>query len=116
MHFLKRSIKYRRVITAFLIALYAFIITPSLFWHQHQEIKISSSVELVSDQNLPVIGEDQDIYCQICSHHYSYYSNDAVYLELNKPTYSGQFLPETLVRFCSINLSYPAERGPPARI
>jgi hypothetical protein len=107
---------YRQFITFLLIALYAFIITPSLFWHQHNESVYAASSEQIRNSDTPTLEAEKDAYCQICSHHYSFYSNDASFIELTKQNHFQSYFQGYAVRAFCISPLHLAERGPPARI
>jgi hypothetical protein len=71
--------RYKTYISAFLLALYAFIATPVQFWHHHAypvSSTTSNSKEKTSVTKSPANIFDSN--CKICSHHYSVAANDAV--------------------------------------
>jgi hypothetical protein len=110
---LNNGFTYRQFISACLIALYAFIITPSLCWHQHEKTSFSSSPKQFKDSGTSYVEEDRDSYCQVCSHHYSYYSNDAVAFQIKAVSLTRLLVEVPALQFYSVTRCYPAERGPP---
>ncbi len=75
--------KYKHAVAVILLTVYAFIATPVQFWHhQNYQGKNTSSLQpdggaakiTAPDADNKTIGDN----CQICSHHYSIYSNDAI--------------------------------------
>ncbi|MFN5224953.1 MAG: hypothetical protein ACK54Y_09135 [Bacteroidota bacterium] len=99
-----------------LIALYAFIITPSQWWHHHSQTISTSKSQPCSEQQVPSVGEEQGTYCQICSHHYSYYSNEVAAIELIVPSVSTAFYKEAILAFSHPPLGTSTDRGPPTLI
>jgi len=96
---LKTLVRHRKLLTALLLALYAFIATPVSLWHHHKvQSPISSSEQKISKAT---IANDSDANCSICQHQYASSNNDAIFFSLNaiKPTksfttfYSFPFLP-----------------------
>lgn len=77
--------KYKIILAAFLLGLYAFIVTPVSYWHQHNFSNSGTSKKQYQETiaKSSVMGTDAN--CKICSHHYSVSDDDAVAL-LISPT------------------------------
>jgi hypothetical protein len=72
---------YNTVISALLLTLYVFIATPVQLWHHHSHEPNSAANKSATNATTITIketGQSGETYCQICSHHYSIYNNDAV--------------------------------------
>ena len=73
--------KYKHLVAVVLLAVYAFIATPVQLWHHHtypaKNIAASPSFD---KEKITEAGNNSTIEgnCQLCSHHYSIYSNEAV--------------------------------------
>jgi hypothetical protein len=73
--------KYRPIIAAVVFALYAFIATPVQVWHHHKQIPVAGTSSTLDDKGNTVSKFTEtaaDVNCQICSHKYSTYSDDAL--------------------------------------
>ncbi len=74
--------KYKSLIAVILLTVYAFIATPIQIWHHH-DVAASASNPAMQTANKATItataADNKTINdnCQICSHHYSIYANDA---------------------------------------
>jgi hypothetical protein len=57
---------------------YAFIATPVQFWHHH---KYAGSISASHSKEEKIVSKSEgkavEANCQICSHHYSIYADDA---------------------------------------
>ena len=108
---------HKRLISAFLIALYAFIVTPTQWWHHHEAI-ISGSSTAIAKKSVqpPSLQNATGINCKICSHHYSIFDQNSSIPELTTPTFlvnkSNQLRPSA----CKQPLRYAAGRAPPTSI
>lgn len=71
--------KYNPFVAVLLLALYAFIATPTHLWHHHtpKNIKTSNTTsESNANTNIAKdIYQNSETNCSICSHHYSFYTN-----------------------------------------
>lgn len=72
--------KYKTIIAALMLAVYAFVATPVSYWHHHNSANTSSSTKQQQQtiEKISVISADAN--CKICSHHYSVFNDDAVKL------------------------------------
>jgi hypothetical protein len=74
--------KYRHFIAATLLALYAFVATPVQWWHHHHTTTETPSVAGTREAKQAIIakatGSNAESGCQICSHKYSTYTDDAL--------------------------------------
>jgi len=110
-------VTHKRLISAFLIALYAFIVTPTQWWHHHDTIltESSSSISKKEGQS-PTLQNPTGINCKICSHHYSSFYQDSSIPALTTPTFcinnSNQFCPSA----SSQPLRNATGRAPPTLI
>ena len=77
---MKQNKTYKILITAFLLALYAFIATPVQLWHQHSyDQNITTNKSVTEAKIIKETGQSAETNCQICSHHYSIYNKtDAI--------------------------------------
>jgi hypothetical protein len=71
--------KYKTLIAVVLLMVYAFIATPVQLWHHHN-YKVSTATEKSSKQKAEstfsnTSQQATDTNCEICSHHYSIYSD-----------------------------------------
>ncbi len=108
---------HKRLISAFLIALYAFIVTPTQWWHHHEAI-ISGSSTAIAKKSVqpPSLQNATGINCKICSHHYSIFDQDSSIPELTTPFFlvnkSNQLRPTAFTQ----PLRYATGRAPPTLI
>lgn len=74
--------KYKTIIAALMLALYAFIATPVSYWHHHnfQSTPTSTNQHQQTIEKASVINADAN--CKICSHHYSVFNDDAIVLSV----------------------------------
>jgi hypothetical protein len=70
--------KYRHFIAATLLAIYAFVATPVQWWHHHNTTDTTSSRNAQQAIIAKATGSTTESGCQICSHQYSTYTNDAL--------------------------------------
>jgi hypothetical protein len=112
---LKLKRNHKTIITALLLALYAFMATPVSYWHHHK----GNCAEQGAAQHPQAVkkhttGTSAD--CKICSHHYSPLANDAVVPEfaafVHTTRYKQCCLPKRITRpgYTRYN------RGPPALV
>ena len=75
---LTAKLTYKPWISAFLLCVYAFIATPVQFWHHHKD---PGSISVSDSKQEKTISKSDskkvEAGCQICSHHYSAYTDDA---------------------------------------
>ncbi len=78
---LYRFKKYKTFIATVLLAVYAFIATPVQLWHHHSNtINTASKKSYAQKVESPVFKSTPQATvanCQVCSHHYSVYSDVA---------------------------------------
>jgi hypothetical protein len=78
---LTRIRKYKTIITAVFLTVYAFIATPVQLWHHHDYKVNTDSVKSAKEKcELTVftsVEQPTDANCKVCSHHYSMYHHDA---------------------------------------
>ncbi len=74
---LKLKSNHKTIVTACLLALYAFIATPVTFWHHHKS-NCDRKDAGQHEQGVKESDKAVDANCKICSHHYSVAVNDAV--------------------------------------
>jgi hypothetical protein len=98
--------------------MYAFIATPVQLWHQHgfETItltdKSSKKKESTSFSNYTQQADEAN--CQICSHHYSIFS-DVKFVRLKKPFIVSQPLEQFYVFSIPTSLiQQSSNRGPPS--
>lgn len=64
------------------MAVYAFIATPVQLWHHHNyDAQSISSIHPAGNKKIIATANDKKTVendCKICSHHYSFYSNDDI--------------------------------------
>jgi hypothetical protein len=73
---LKQLRRHKRILTAFVLALYVFIATPVSLWHHHKaQSPVASSVEKIIKA---ITNNSSDSDCPICHHHYSTFTDDAI--------------------------------------
>jgi len=73
---LKTIRRYKKILTAVLLALYVFIATPVSLWHHH---KADSSVLLSQEKAIKATTKNViEVNCAVCQHHYSSFDNDAI--------------------------------------
>ena len=74
--------KYRHLIAATLLALYAFVATPVQWWHHHHTTTETPAAAGSREAKQAIVakatGSTAESGCQICSHKYSTYTNDAL--------------------------------------
>jgi hypothetical protein len=96
---LKQLRRYKRILTAFVLALYVFIATPVSLWHHNEaQSTFASSVEKIIKATTT---NSSDADCPICQHHYSTFTDDAIayiqspikQIRSSNTFYSTQFLP-----------------------
>jgi hypothetical protein len=68
--------KYKHFLAAALLALYAFVATPVQWWHHHNAARTSRAAKQVIIAKATASNADSG--CQICSHKYSAYNDDAL--------------------------------------
>lgn len=110
--------KYKTILTALFLGLYAFIATPVQFWHEHN-YETSTASEQSSAEKHPVsvsksTGNIADTNCQVCTHHYSIYL-DVALMRIEMPVKAFQSIEQDY--FFSIPSSpyrHFANKGPPA--
>ena len=105
---------HKRLISAFLISLYAFIVTPTQWWHHHETFLSGSTTIIVKKSEHPSSLENATgINCKICSHHFSIFEQDSSIPELTTPSFlvykSNQLRPTAFKQ----PLRYAAGRAPP---
>ena len=110
-------VTHKRLISALLIALYAFMVTPTQWWHRHEAILGGSSTFIVKKSGHPASLENATgINCKICSHHYSIFDQDSSILELTTPSFlvdkSNQLRPTAFIQ----PLRSATGRAPPTLI
>ncbi|HKZ67914.1 MAG TPA: hypothetical protein VJ111_16220 [Chitinophagaceae bacterium] len=108
---------YKHFIAAILLALYAFVSSPTQLWHHHnipERTSSSTSESAKHDTISNASGSNSESSCQTCSHKYSTYNGDAVF-----PV--GSSLAITAAkngRYCLPLISTPSfplpNKGPPA--
>jgi hypothetical protein len=109
--------KYKTFIATTFLAIYTFVATPVQLWHQHhsetrtQSEKSSKKKHSTSFSNYTQQAADTN--CQICSHHYSIYS-DVKFVRLEKPFLVSQ----PLEQFCVFSIPASpvfdfSNKGPP---
>lgn len=107
---------HKKLISVFLITLYAFIVTPTQWWHHHemdtQQTSLSTSIGKDTNSVQDAVG----LNCKICSHHYSIADNNVGSLLMQHPVFTAS-------QYCSTPpdqyLQYFRDitgRGPPATI
>jgi len=108
---------HKRLISAFLIALYAFIVTPTKWWHHHDTIltESSSSISKKEGQS-PTLQNPTGINCKICSHHYSSFYQDSSIPAVTTPTFLVNISNQLCTTACKQPLSYFSGRAPPTSI
>jgi hypothetical protein len=105
---------YRQWLTACLILLYGFIITPTQWWHHHEILLSASSKVAAKDPITPAWDVESGTPCKICSHHYSYHNNEDIPVLSLVKEYFSPFTSEP-IGFISLPFTgNPAERGPPS--
>lgn len=105
--------KYTQTLAIFLLALYAFVATPTAIWHAHATQKTHTSfvdsAGSFSDDDMNNFSED----CSVCGHHYAIYTNDTTVY--SSPFHN--FFVNKQVDFPSSLRSYPqythSNKGPP---
>jgi hypothetical protein len=73
---------YKHFIAAILLALYAFVSTPVQLWHHHdisESTQASTSDSEKHDTISKASDSNSESSCQICSHKYSTYNDDALF-------------------------------------
>ena len=104
---------HKTIVAAILLALYAFMVTPVSYWHQHSFDCNTAATKNASKQTVNI--SDADANCKICTHHYSVADNDAVIISFPAlkvfSTYSDYYFLEKIANpgFSQSN------KGPPAR-
>lgn len=110
--------KYKTLLAAVLLTVYAFIATPIRLWHYHNYI-VNTKSEKSSEQKVaPTFFNSShhaiDANCKICSHQYSVYS-DATIIVFDSPSLTLQSNKEY---YFFLIPSYPHfnffNKGPPA--
>jgi hypothetical protein len=67
---------HKKILTAFVLALYVFIATPVSLWHHHKaQSPVASSIEKILKATTT---NSSDTDCPICQHHYSTFTDDAI--------------------------------------
>ena len=72
---------YKHFIAAILLVLYAFVTTPVQLWHHHNTTESTSAATSNSVKHNTISktsDSNSESSCQICSHKYSTYSDDAL--------------------------------------
>jgi len=110
-------VTHKRLISALLIALYAFMVTPTQWWHRHEAILGGSSAVIAKKSGHPATLENATgINCKICSHHYSDFDQDSSLPELTTPYFwvdkSNQLRPSAFTQ----PLRSATGRAPPTLI
>lgn len=79
---------HKRLISAFLIALYAFIVTPTQWWHHHEIILQAASTPIAKKTGpFSIVDNATANTCKICSHHYSFFDKDAAIPKISTPIF-----------------------------
>ncbi len=73
---------HKTIVAAFLLALYAFMVTPVSYWHQHSIDSRAYAGEKQSNQ-VKNVSAAVDENCKICAHHYSVAANDAIIISFS---------------------------------
>jgi hypothetical protein len=110
--------KYNPFVAVFLLALYAFIATPTHLWHHHTPKKNQASKTTSAFNTKTSIAKDisqnSESNCSICSHNYSFYTN------VDIPTYQYNVVKHFSVHanftsnFIGILPSINVNKGPPS--
>jgi hypothetical protein len=69
---------YKTIIAVVLLTLYAFIATPVKLWHHHHYVAASHQTDNTKKVTTQESSKTIEGNCQVCSHHYSVYSDDAI--------------------------------------
>jgi hypothetical protein len=102
--------KYKPFIAATLLALYAFVATPVQWWHHHNTTAANSKQAVVAKAT----SSGSDSGCQICSHKYAAYYDDALIPFVSSiliPTAKNDYYRLLLIVTPSYSL---LNKGPPA--
>jgi hypothetical protein len=73
---------YKHFIAAILLALYAFVSTPVQVWHHHNisECIPAATSDIAKNETISkASGSNSESSCQVCSHKYSTYNDDALF-------------------------------------
>jgi hypothetical protein len=70
--------KYKHFIAASLLAIYMFVATPVQWWHHHNTGSAAVSHNTRQTAVAKATAANSDSGCQICSHKYSAYNDDAL--------------------------------------
>ena len=105
--------KYKTIIAAILLVLYAFTATPVSYWHHHKSICEKNNTkqhsQVVEGSNGVV-----DANCKICSHHYSIALNDAITVYISPITFFNKGSDFHLIKKIT-NPGYgQSNKGPPS--
>lgn len=114
LHLVGKTGTYKQWVTALLMLLYGFVITPTQWWHHHELSYPATSKVTVKDQNTPTWDVESGSTCKICSHHYSYHNNEPIIVLSAVKACFSDFTLEP-ISFISLHFTgNPAERGPPS--
>ena len=114
---LREFIKYKKIVAYTLLVLYMFIAIPIQLWHDHENIDYALSAKLNKAKqsvNISIPSQNAaDADCQICSHHYSIFTEakEVVYqlsipaFQTIEPYYVFSLPPSPLSQF--------SNKGPP---
>lgn len=106
--------KHKKIITAFLLALYAFTATPVSYWHHH---KSTFEKNIVTKQHSQVVEESNvavDDNCKICSHHYSIALNDASTVYFSPIHFFNRVIDLSSLKKIANPGNGQSNRGPPS--
>jgi len=108
---LKRN--YTTIITACLLALYAFVAMPVSYWHQHKTVSdkypAAQQSKMVKKSTSAI-----DANCKICSHHYSVANNDAITLHFSTLSFFTLFNSFFILNTITNPGYSKSNKGPPA--
>jgi len=111
---LRLNKKYKTIIAALMLVLYAFIAIPVSYWHHHNSANSSSSIKQHQQTIEKTSVNSADANCKICSHHYSVANNDAITVYVSPES----FFTSYNTFFYINNITNPgysqSNKGPPA--
>ena len=80
---------HKKLISVFLITLYAFIVTPTQWWHHHEMDTKQTSLSTQKNKHTNTVQDAVGLNCKICSHHYSIADNNAGSLLMQHPIFTA---------------------------
>ena len=105
---------HKKLLSAFFITLYAFIVTPTQWWHHHDTNTQQTSLSTSIGKEANSVQKTTGFNCKICDHHYSIAENDTCSSIIQHPSFEASESCSTPPDQFLLYFREISYRGPPA--